>query len=269
MKRKIVCLLAAMSLLLAGCTSQSAADETQTDRISSLENYETQNSQLDTETEKQDEIQLLSLECVPELSLARLTAKITTSKPQNEIEDYYPNFIYGNTKVNPTEGGYLMSWEGIYDVPLEQLEAIDTLYYKGEEMKDASLQKESMEVTTLDAAKFKAKDSEENVFEISISKLGFKITHNLTKAEKMDKKRYFVAELKDGSEAIIWELPTLTNGKKTTFHKEPDKISELEENDAYLGTECGGAEDDKNGSVTIYYQSEIAETDVKSICIYE
>ena len=267
MKRRIFWSLIAMSLLLTGCKSQSMIDQTtQTPSESdfSSEKKETQKNLIDTEI--QDEIQLLSLECVPELSLARLTAKITTDKSKDIIQKYYPNYIYGQSKITKTEEGYLMSWVGSYDVSQQELEAIDALYYNGKELKDAVFQTENMQVETFDTTKFEAKDAEKNIFQISISKLGFKITYDL---EKMDKKRYFVAELKDGGEAILWQIPTITFGKKMKSSKVPDKISELEDNDAYIGTECGGTEDAKNGSATIYSQSDIDETNVASIHIYE
>lgn len=254
MKRKIVCFLIAMSLLLTGCTSPSAVDQTQMQAQSASSSEE-------KETQTQDEIQFLSLECVPELSLARLTVKITTDKSMDMIQKYYPNYIYGQNKITETEGGYLISWVGPYDIPQKELEAIDTLYYNGKEQKDAVIQSENMQVKTFDTVKFETKDKEKNVFHISISKIGFKITYDL---EQFDKKRYFVAKLKDGSEVILYELPTITFGKKMKSNKVPEKIKKLED----IGAN-GGTEDKKNGSSTMYFLSDIDETNVVSVQVYE
>lgn len=236
--KKVFMVIAVFLFLLSACGT--GKDTEPTEEIASMETQEVAGQKLKSHKTDDVEINIISLEICPELSMARLTYDMKlledVAHPDSVVREYYECLIVGSDKVEEMQdGSYRVVETGDYTVSEEELEkcagVFRSMKWKAEDVLDSSqIKKDEMEITRIPMHEFEATDGNGISMFVKLCPLGGRIESD-TDWQKNERVAYVVADLKNGSSEYVIRIPTIVQGKdrKKYQAEPPEEVQLLEE----------------------------------------
>ncbi|MCM1561903.1 MAG: hypothetical protein NC123_20590 [Butyrivibrio sp.] len=266
MKSKVIVIVAVL-LFCGACGTEKSAPTDEANRMG------TQAVMQDTQEEKDVEINIISLDICPELSMARLTYDIKVLKemahPDSFADEFYQSMIVGShTQEELTDDCYRHIVTGTYTVSTEELEKVGAGCFfrkmQNNPKVDASKVKNNqMTITSVPMKQFEAADGDKITVSVKLSPLGGRIESEQEWQEDQ-RAAYVIVDFKDGSSEYVTRLPAIVSGidKKRYDVEEPEEVRQLSLREDGVFMKMAGMSQPDYQSLTFHFDEDI---DVDSI----
>lgn len=190
------------------------------------------------------EINVVSLDICPEMTMARLAYDVRvlkeTAHPEAYAGQFFTNLWSQNTSspAEAADGAYRFVTTGSYTVNTEELKKINAKNFFGfnhQELASSHVKNDEMEITNVTMKEFEATDGNDISMSIKICPLGGRIESDMD-WQKNERAAYVVADLKDGSSEYVIRIPAAVQGKdrKKYQMEPPEEVLALEEKDGNM-----------------------------------
>lgn len=186
------------------------------------------------------EINVISLEICPELTMARLTYDVRVLKEMRHPETYAGEFgaacwdLANSASGELVDGAYRYAITGSYRWTEDEMEKIGAGSFgsmgRGKKVAASHVKNDEMEITRVPMKEFEAADGSGITMTVKLCPLGGRIESDM---EWQENRRiaYIIADLKDGSSEYLTKLPYVFWGKDRKKYQvePPEEVQKLED----------------------------------------